>query len=489
MKSVQAPLIFISILLLSFTAHGQYTFANDMIKQYDIVPSRDIIHSKQCINEYDQTAVITTEVDQSTAWPYLTFTLFDDDYAILTQQTITVPNSKAAELWAYDIQRLPKSAACGQGYVVVGKTSTDGGQTQGIIIILDDSGTYLQAMVYPELTECRAVAVSSDGLIMVANHLFEPQGAQAYVLKVDCNLNFVWGKQINNYSGSAECYVQYLYGSTTLTEIASLGKDLYAIAGTAWWMVSPMYKGDMNVVAAMIDNNGNITWENTYGNAGLGERSEESCTSMVIDTSIPERLQIVILGEARYKSSFACSTDTSTTHISNILFTIDNTGNINWARAVAQTDKQDRLRRFTDVTMCLKNITVSAADVPVSSLYAIPAIYHFDHWGSFIAERYYDNALGSYNIPAYMDLSQIHSDSYGNASWIGKQDTSTLLIIQSYPNISSSCDMRYEKVDITTVGMPSIDLPQLKINTSGAPIRLVADKDQWLETIHCSKKW
>jgi hypothetical protein len=231
-----------------------------------------------------------------------------------------------------------------------------------------------------------------------------------------------------------------------------------------------------------------IVWENSYGNPGNAGKNEESCTALAVDSSNPSKLEIVVIGESINEDISPCSTASAPKTTSNILFGLDFGGNVLWAKGSRQANAHDSGSNYTDIICKESQIFVSGNTHLNGKRYSSPSIYKFDHAGNFLEERYYDNGSGLYGLDALTDKSRIAVDQYDNVLVIGKIRNERILAIQSYPIISSMCNMERETIDQEVIGMPWQDLPRTDILITATPIKLSNRKGKCIDTDVCLKK-
>ena len=155
-----------------------------------------------------------------------------------------------------DDDRAYSALPVGDGYLVVGSSESNKTDvTVGWALMLDQDGNVIwnQTFLEGSGTELRVALNLTDGFLLVGNEFLPSGGENGYVAKINSQGALIWqtiidGENTNN---------------TNKLFSAIATQDGFVLFG----LTSSNASGESNAWVVKIDANGNVVWNNTYGNA------------------------------------------------------------------------------------------------------------------------------------------------------------------------------------------------------------------------------
>jgi hypothetical protein len=164
------------------------------------------------------------------------------------------------------------------GYIMAGYSFSNDGDATGNhgsydawIVKIDEAGTIQWQKQYggPEIDIAWTIVESADGGYVVAggfghsdlstNYTSKPD---AWVFKLDNSGNRVWEKILSNAQGLE---------SDEITSLLKSGDGGYVLAGVTYRGATDTTFGNYDVLAAKLDEDGNLVWQKTFGAADRQE--------------------------------------------------------------------------------------------------------------------------------------------------------------------------------------------------------------------------
>ncbi len=182
--------------------------------------------------------------------------------AVLGRETLSVTDKNGEKLWETKLPHLAKDhntviTLKSGGYLLTGSTHSKNGDAELILTRIDDKGKISLQKTYsdPDYTLGYCVTETSDGNYIIGGWRYNDTEDGAYVVKIDPSGKVLWDK-----------FYDKVKGEEYFTKVTP-DKNGGAV------FVGSTTKGFRDSWVAAVDKNGNIQWQNNYGDPKAHEEA------------------------------------------------------------------------------------------------------------------------------------------------------------------------------------------------------------------------